>query len=58
MLCSLMCENQYMPPVVSTPPASMNGRAPTRLISWETIPDISTMVTAKGRKATPDRRAL
>ena len=49
-VCSLTRENQYMPPVVAAPPANMSGRAPVRLISWETMPETTTIVPANGRK--------
>src|SRR5260370_26916535 len=57
-LCTVRCENQYMPTAVIDAPATMNGRAPTRLMSWDTTPDISTTVPANGRNATPDLSAL
>jgi hypothetical protein len=39
-------------------PASISGRAPILLITWEMTPDISTTTAAKGRNATPDFSAL
>ncbi len=53
VVCTLMCENQYMPTAVIAAPASISGRAPIRAISCETIPDITTITAANGSAPSP-----